>query len=480
MKKYSWLLLIASMFLFTNIVFADESIFNKKWSESYDTASRNNYVSDVLKVEDGLLTISTKNNKVFITLLTYDGIVVKNVDISPAIDGRGLRLFEVENGYIGFAVAEDGIYKIAISSDFEVTSTEVYNANEIFYYNKLYAVKIDNEVYFFTGYAYDQYLIKYDFDDQYFSDVVYEDLDSKASKVLDGYFEITTYDYCKRMIINDSYSDEDVVVNPDDETVEDAYCAVFEAPYNGGYIFSLYEGNKDVGKLVYYKDDEVWTKVENNVYYGTGAQVGEYFVLSVQKNDNNRVVNSIDIIDSKGEVIDSNAFIDFFITDIIPVDDDFIVSGSMGICKADITQPKRNVKKSVSRFLSQMSVINNNCDNTMYLAYFEYNHIIETKTDGNGTVTANKIRTSKGTEVEFTIEPKKGYVLGTVKVTDANGNVLTINDYKFIMPDDDVLIEATFLKEPMNPLTATGLGLGIIAIAGVSGYYAIKQRKKLK
>ena len=480
MKKFSYFLLIIILFFCSSIVFAEESLFNKTWTESYDTVRNNNVVSDVLEVEDGLLTIGTKNNIVFITLLTPDGILVKNVTISPEINGRGLRLFAVENGYIGFAATADGMYKILINSDYEVTRTELYNTDELFYYNKVYAVKIDKELYFFTGYTYDQYLIKYDFEDQYFSDVLYEDLSNKVTKVLDGYFNMMTYDYCKRLLIDDSYNtDNTTVIDPDDETTEDAYCSEFEATFDGGYIFSLYDSNKDVGKLVYYKDDEVWAKTVNDTVYVAGSQVNDNFVFSVVKKEGNNYVDYIEIIDDKGTVVESNAFGDFIITEVIPLNDDFIASGYKTYCKKSGKQPKTSIiKKSVRKFIDLSS--HSGCDDTLYLALFEYNHLIETKTDGNGTITANKIRTSKGTEVEFTIEPKKGYVLGVVKVTDENGNVLTFTDYKFIMPDANVLIEATFEKEPLNPLTATGLSLGILAIAGASGYYAIKQRKKLK
>ena len=84
-------------------------------------------------------------------------------------------------------------------------------------------------------------------------------------------------------------------------------------------------------------------------------------------------------------------------------------------------------------------------------AYLIYN--IETKTDGNGTVEADHIEAEGGTVVKFTIKPKEGYVLGEVKVTDANGNVVTFTDYTFIMPNANVLIEATFIKEESNPNT---------------------------
>ena len=116
------------------------------------------------------------------------------------------------------------------------------------------------------------------------------------------------------------------------------------------------------------------------------------------------------------------------------------------------------------------------------LAYFSYDYVVETKTDGNGTVKASKIRSSAGEVIEFTVEPNDGYTLGVVKVTDAKGNIIMYTDKNtFTMPNADVLIEATFVKSAINPATATGIGIGLLAIIALaSGYYAIKQRRFVK
>ena len=79
---------------------------------------------------------------------------------------------------------------------------------------------------------------------------------------------------------------------------------------------------------------------------------------------------------------------------------------------------------------------------------------IETKTDGNGTVEADHVEAEGGTVIKFTVTPKEGYVLSVVKVTDANGNVVTFTDYTFTMPNANVLIEATFVPiKTENPNT---------------------------
>ncbi len=95
------------------------------------------------------------------------------------------------------------------------------------------------------------------------------------------------------------------------------------------------------------------------------------------------------------------------------------------------------------------------------LAASDIDYLIETKTDGHGTVKSEKVKAAGGEVIKFTVVPEEGYVLGEVKVTDALGNVIIFKDYTFTMPNANVLIEATFVKvenakaeQKENPKTA--------------------------
>jgi len=87
---------------------------------------------------------------------------------------------------------------------------------------------------------------------------------------------------------------------------------------------------------------------------------------------------------------------------------------------------------------------------------------IETKVNkGKGKVEV--VSTSKpGEPVTFVITPEEGYALGVVKVTDADGNVVTFHEYTFTMPSEDVLIEVEFLSVTKNPDTKTVYSLLIV------------------
>ena len=108
-------------------------------------------------------------------------------------------------------------------------------------------------------------------------------------------------------------------------------------------------------------------------------------------------------------------------------------------------------------------------------------YMIETKTDGNGNVTAEKISAPEGDLIKFTVEPKPGYVLGEVRVIDSNGSVVKFTDYTFTMPASDVIIEATFL--PINPKTKSFVSIIIVLLSIISGILLLimnKQRKELE
>lgn len=94
---------------------------------------------------------------------------------------------------------------------------------------------------------------------------------------------------------------------------------------------------------------------------------------------------------------------------------------------------------------------------------------IKTKTDGNGKIEV--INTSRyGEEITFTVLPIKGYEVSKIVVTDSNGKVVEFKEKKFTMPNSDVTIEATFIKEQSNPETSD-ISIIIRMVLIISGIY---------
>ena len=109
-------------------------------------------------------------------------------------------------------------------------------------------------------------------------------------------------------------------------------------------------------------------------------------------------------------------------------------------------------------------------------------HPIETKTDGNGKIEV--IENSRyGEKVSFVITPNEGYQIDIIKVTDADGNVLTFTDNTFTMPNANVTIDVSFVEEVKNSETAdiAIMSCIIIIILGVIGtIYSIRKLSWLK
>ena len=69
-------------------------------------------------------------------------------------------------------------------------------------------------------------------------------------------------------------------------------------------------------------------------------------------------------------------------------------------------------------------------------------------TPTHGTVTATPTDVASGTDVTLTITPDEGYQLDSLTVTKEGGGTVEVTDNKFTMPDDNVIVTATFVAKP--------------------------------
>lgn len=137
------------------------------------------------------------------------------------------------------------------------------------------------------------------------------------------------------------------------------------------------------------------------------------------------------------------------------------------------------IERSFDPTLDENETIDNECP-TFQKYYFAYN--IETKNDGNGKIEV-KESSKPGETVTFVVTPNDGYKIDIIKVTDADGNVLTFTDNTFTMPNANVVVEVSFTKEVKNSETAdiAIFSCIIIIILGVIGtIYSIKKLSWLK
>lgn len=111
-----------------------------------------------------------------------------------------------------------------------------------------------------------------------------------------------------------------------------------------------------------------------------------------------------------------------------------------------------------------------------------YIYNIISKTEGKGTIEVVP-NAGVGEKITFVVTPEKGYVLKEVRVTDANGKVVTFTDYTFTMPSADVTIEVIFSEDKKNPETtdvAVIACIAIIVLGGIGTIYSIRKLSWLK
>ena len=76
-----------------------------------------------------------------------------------------------------------------------------------------------------------------------------------------------------------------------------------------------------------------------------------------------------------------------------------------------------------------------------------YNITIEATEHGTVTTNLPLPKSTEGIQVTIIVTPDEDYELDTLSVKDADGNVLTVTDNKFMMPASDVTISATFKQK---------------------------------
>lgn len=218
--------------------------------------------------------------------------------------------------------------------------------------------------------------------------------------------------------------------------------------YSGAFI-AFYDNN---GEVINYRN------IEDVAWWYTDVLIVNDFVYAVGNN-----YDYIDVYDLSGKFVSQINIKDLYSNgEDIHISVDTIAKAGNGFVASYVLCDVKN----------GCAV---NCRDAILKYQGPYN--VYTKVDDNGEVIISKDTNYVGENVTFTITPNEGYTLGAVRVTDSNGNVLTFTDYVFSMPNANVTIEVSFVKEFINPETADiWLFVGFVAI--VSFGFFIYVRKK--
>lgn len=146
------------------------------------------------------------------------------------------------------------------------------------------------------------------------------------------------------------------------------------------------------------------------------------------------------------------------------------------ITLSNIYNNTRMVNEKIVKVNNQLIVYSSELQKTRLLyktlAFYNFNLSIIANESPYGTIEV--VDTSlPNAEVTMTITPNEGYEVDTIEAIDALGNIITITENKFIMPEEDVYIIVNYKASVANPETAdiiilvtflTILGVAIIVV----------------
>ena len=83
----------------------------------------------------------------------------------------------------------------------------------------------------------------------------------------------------------------------------------------------------------------------------------------------------------------------------------------------------------------------------------------------NGTVSVNKTGAVIGDVIKISTAPDTGYVLNSITVKDAKGNIISVSNNEFTMPAGEVIITCSFRAILYNVSITAGIKNGIISVS---------------
>lgn len=227
----------------------------------------------------------------------------------------------------------------------------------------------------------------------------------------------------------------------------------------------------DIDAIIRLDEDNktLWEKEYSEYLFVYNPQVVNKYIVAIgiKKLDEN-TQKEIIILDMNGNIVQT-----------IVNDNPFIISGGNynfmvnNLVETNYCKDDSIISNTKIRFASAPTCLKH--WQTVYYVPLT----IQTKVEGKGKIEVVE-SARNGEQVTFKITPEEGYVLGVVKVTDSDGNVLTFTSNTFTMPSSNVTIEATFVLENPNTADIKIILLSIVLIVGsVIGFINFKKVKWL-
>lgn len=119
---------------------------------------------------------------------------------------------------------------------------------------------------------------------------------------------------------------------------------------------------------------------------------------------------------------------------------------------------------------------NSNCNQSTSIVKYTFKEYSIIKTENNeGTINVDD-KAIAGTTVNINVNPNEGYLLKKIIIKDKNGKKIKITDNSFIMPEEEVKIEASFARiANQKTIAAWYAVLGVVLLIAIATHIITKQ-----
>lgn len=263
----------------------------------------------------------------------------------------------------------------------------------------------------------------------------------------------------EQMRINYTY--QDLLYNDDIELPTQALIASsYKNKYYLGYLDSE---NSTYMALIHDKttNKDIDLKINGNLFFSVILGDDYFILLDSDKttcNTNECKKTHIKKYDYNGNVIEEE--------DILTEDDSFMGTSVGYVTDGGFVVVAGNKPSGKTEYTTSL------------IRFNKPNKKVDKKVTGKGNVNIDKSNATAGEKIVFGVSPDKNYVVDYIKVADANGNEIEVNDYSFIMPNTDVTVEVVFklLVNPKTGITNYSLFTFLIIIASSIVYMHFKNK----
>ena len=462
MKKKLYLLFGLVMSLLLVGVVKAEGPYYKEWStKKTNTYDYSSYYID--QYQDGYLTVDITYGGALIRIYDYKGNILEEEEFlnkyiaGVYVDGDRILLVEEEyaNGYSGYYIREYN-NKLAIEKEIQVYEPYYYGVYYYQPYNSL--LRIDGDLYYVAyGSGPLPTFLKLeedlsDYEDFYGEEYTKKLPAAKVETILDSYTNLEYFDSI------DLKGNKAVLAG---EFIKDiAECREYAPSNSEGKKTSCFEE-----RIIYLNGkNEVFSLdiTEDYAFTSEVKFIDDYIVAVVEDYDE---VEHILVLDEEGKIV-QDIEQEYYVFGIEDTERGFAVNEKTCPMNSYLLSAGSQTKSSVKSSLKEQQKLGGQCK-SYHTVYYMAHEIKSEVTNGRGSVEVVS-QEAPGAPVTFVVTPDEGYTLGTIKVTDANGNVITftkndLNGNTFTMPSADVTIEVEFLVENANTTDVAIMTAAVLA-----------------